>query len=89
MGNTKSQNNKFFFIFSDIDGTFMNHTNYSYSILKKYILLLKDNCQIIFNSSKTFEEMNELNQSLNLRTPFIVENGACIFFPKNYNQVFF
>ena len=67
----------------------MDHKSYSYSILKKYILLLKDNCQIIFNSSKTFEEMNELNQSLNLRSPFIVENGACIFFPKNYNQVFF
>ena len=89
MDNTKSKNNKFFLIFSDIDGTFMNHKNYSYSILKKYILLLKDNCQLIFNSSKTFEEMNELNKSLNLRSPFIVENGACIFFPKNYNQVFF
>ena len=41
MDNTKSKNNKFFLIFSDIDGTFMNHKNYSYSILKKYILLLK------------------------------------------------
>ena len=86
---TKLKNNKFFLIFSDIDGTFMNHKNYSYSILKKYILLLKNNCQVIFNSSKTFEEMNELNQSLKIRSPFIVENGACIFFPKDYNQVFF
>ena len=80
---------KSFLIFSDIDGTFMNHKSYSYSVLKKYIFLLKDRCQLIFNSSKTFEEINELNKTLKIRSPFIVENGACIFFPKNYNQIFF
>ena len=26
--------------------------------------------------------MNELNKSLKIQSPFIVENGACIFFPK-------
>ena len=60
----------------------MNHKSYSYSILKKYIFLLKDRCQLIFNSSKTFEEINELNKTLKIFSPFIVENGACIFFPK-------
>ena len=89
MGNTKPRITKSFLIFSDIDGTFMNHKSYSYSVLKKYIFLLKDRCQLIFNSSKTFEEINELNKTLKIRSPFIVENGACIFFPKNYNQIFF
>ncbi len=89
MHNTKSKVSKTFLIFSDIDGTFMNHKSYSYSILKKYILLLKNHCQVIFNSSKTFEEMIELNKSLRLLSPFIVENGACIFFPKNYKHFFF
>ena len=89
MGNTKPRITKSFLIFSDIDGTFMNHKSYSYSVLKKYIFLLKDRCQLIFNSSKTFEEINELNKTLKISSPFIVENGACIFFPKNYNQIFF
>ena len=89
MDNTKPKIIKIFLIFSDIDGTFMNHKSYSYSVLKKYIFLLKDRCQLIFNSSKTFEEINELNKTLKIRSPFIVENGACIFFPKNYNQIFF
>ncbi len=88
MNNTKS-NNKTFLVFSDIDGTFMNHESYSYSVLKKYILLLKNHCQVIFNSSKTFEEINELNKTLKISSPFIVENGACIFFPEDYNQIFF
>ena len=83
------QNKKTFLIFSDIDGTFMNHKSYSYSTLKKYILIIKKHCQIIFNSSKTFEEINELNKSLKIVSPFIVENGACIFFPRNYNHIDF
>ena len=82
-----NKHNKKFLIFSDIDGSFMNHRSYSYSILKKYILLLKNHCQVIFNSSKTFEEINELNKSLKILSPFIVENGACIFFPRNYNNI--
>ena len=89
MDNTKPKIIKSFLIFSDIDGTFMNHKSYSYSVLKKYIFLLKDRCQLIFNSSKTFEEITELNKTLKISSPFIVENGACIFFPKNYNQIFF
>ena len=81
--------NKKYLIFSDIDGSFMNHRSYSYSTLKKYILLLKNHCQVIFNSSKTFAEINELNKSLKILSPFIVENGACIFFPRNYNNIVF
>ena len=88
MDNTKSKN-KIFLVFSDIDGTFMDHKSYSYSILKKYILLLRNRCQLIFNSSKTFEEINELNKTLKIFSPFIVENGACIFFPENYDQISF
>ena len=84
-----NKHNKKFLIFSDIDGSFMNHRSYSYSTLKKYILLLKNHCQVIFNSSKTFAEINELNKSLKILSPFIVENGACIFFPRNYNNIVF
>ena len=73
-----------FLVFSDIDGSFMNHEDYSYLILKEFIRKIKKQCQIIFTSSKTFEEIIKINKSLELSTPFIVENGACIFFPKSY-----
>ncbi len=71
-------------IFSDIDGTFMNHDNYSYSHLKNYVLKIKNKSLIVFNSSKTFSEIKKINYNLKINVPFIVENGACIFFPKNF-----
>ena len=43
-----------YLIFSDIDGTFMSHENYSFEILRDYILKIKKYCIVIFVSSKTF-----------------------------------
>ena len=37
-----------------------------------------------FVSSKTFSEIKIINEKLNIEFPFIVENGACIYFPKKY-----
>ena len=71
-------------IFSDLDGTFMNHNDYSYSHLKNFISKIKKKSEIIFTSSKTFSEMSKIYENLNINFPFIVENGACIYFPKNY-----
>lgn len=71
-------------IFSDIDGTFLNHENYSHGNLKEYLDRIKSNSYIIFNTSKTFSEVENLHKKLELNFPFIVENGACIFFPKNW-----
>ena len=71
-------------IFSDLDGTFLNHDDYSYSNLKKFISKIKKQSEIIFTSSKTFCEMVKLYEKLNICFPFIVENGGCIFFPQDY-----
>ena len=71
-------------IFSDLDGTFMNHNDYSYSHLKNFISKIKTKSDIIFTSSKTFTEMSKIYKNLNISFPFIVENGACIYFPRNY-----
>ena len=71
-------------IFSDIDGSFLNHDNYSYGNLYSFITKLKKISDIIFVSSKTFAEIKLLNNSLGITFPFIVENGACIFFPESY-----
>ena len=73
-----------YLIFSDIDGTFMSHKNYSFEILREYLLKIKKHCIVIFVSSKTFAEMNYINNQLKIKCPFIAENGSCIYFPKNF-----
>ena len=76
-------------IFSDIDGTFINHDSYSYDSIRNFVIKIKDHHQIIFNSSKTFSEIKKINEDLHLNFPFVVENGACLFFPKNlFNKRF-
>ena len=73
-----------FFVFTDIDGTLLNHSNYSYGDLKKFIKKIKSSAHIIFNTSKTFSEIKNIQKQLDLDFPFIAENGACIFFPHGY-----
>ncbi len=73
-----------YFVFSDIDGTLLNHNNYSFGNLENYIKAIKNNVSLIFNTSKTFSEVTHINKKLSLNAPFIVENGACIFFPLGY-----
>ncbi len=73
-----------FLIFSDLDGTFLNHNTYSFGSLKDYINNLDLEFELIFVTSKTFEEILEIQSKLNINHPFIAENGACIFFPPGY-----
>ncbi len=73
-----------YLVFSDIDGTFMNHENYSFKNLREYVQKIKKNCAVIFVSSKTFEEMKFIKDRLGIEFPFISENGACIYFPESY-----
>lgn len=83
MLNSMKNLNKNIIIFSDIDGSFMNHENYSFDELKLFVARISKICKIIFVSSKTYEEIIKLKKKLKISFPFIVENGACIFFPKN------
>ncbi len=71
-------------IFSDLDGTFLNHDTYTFGCLKSYIEELNFKFELIFVTSKTYEEIIKIKQKLDINFPFIVENGACIFFPLDY-----
>ena len=73
-----------FLIFSDLDGTFLNSETYSFGALKNYIKKFDFQYELIFVSSKTYEEIINIQKKLNINFPFVVENGACIFFPINY-----
>ena len=74
-------------IFTDLDGTLLNHDNYSFNEAKEAIdFLKKKDIPIIFTTSKTKIEVEILQKKVGIKEPFITENGAAIFFPKDYKN---
>lgn len=72
-------------IFTDLDGTLLDHFDYSFS--KAQIMideLKKHKTPIIPNTSKTFVEMLKIQTDLALNSPFIIENGAAVYIPIGY-----
>lgn len=70
-------------IFSDLDGTLLDHFTYKADAAYSTIAQLKDaDIPIILNTSKTTAELANIQAELALDTPFIVENGAAVFIPK-------
>ena len=75
---------KRYLIFTDLDGTLLDHDNYSFGNNKKMIsTIISNKNEIIFNTSKTFSECKKLLKELKLSNmPFSTENGAVLYFPK-------
>lgn len=74
-------------IFTDLDGTFLNHDDYSFDAAKEALAkITKSNIPLVFTTSKTRVEVEILQKKLGIKEPFIIENGAAIFFPKNYQN---
>lgn len=72
-------------LFTDLDGTLIDHHTYSASVAKTALLALTEKgIPVIFCSSKTFAEQLDLQKKLGLHHPFIVENGSAIAIPKGY-----
>lgn len=72
-------------VFSDLDGTLLDHHTYSYApALPMLQKCHSANIPVIPNTSKTFAELTQLRQQLGLDGPFIVENGAAIYMPEFY-----
>ncbi len=72
-------------IFTDLDGTLLDHDSYSIRSSKKALQLLHlQNIPVIFCSSKTYEEQLFIQQKLGIDFPFIIENGSAIIIPSNY-----
>ena len=58
---------KRYLIFTDLDGTLLNHDNYSFGNNKKLIsTIINNKNEIIFNTSKTFSECKKLLKELKL-----------------------
>ena len=70
-------------IFTDLDGTLLDHDSYQWGEAKPALDLCKErHVPVILVSSKTRAEMAPLRAELGLTAPFISENGGGIYFPK-------
>jgi len=78
---TKKQN---YLIFTDLDGTLLDHNTYSTEDAKEMLEYIKlNNIPLIIVTSKTKQEILKLRKQLDINYPFIVENGAGIFLPED------
>lgn len=67
-------------IFSDLDGTLLDHETYSYEAALPTLKRLQDlNVPVILTTSKTQSEVSDLQNEIGLKDFSIVENGAAIF----------
>ncbi|WP_062262514.1 HAD-IIB family hydrolase [Endozoicomonas arenosclerae] len=74
-------------LFSDLDGTLLDHDSYSWKEAKPALDQLKAlNIPVIFNTSKTLSEVLPLQLEMELDHPFITENGMITTIPANYFQ---
>ena len=72
-------------IFTDLDGSLLDHADYSFAGAAHALAALKEAAvPLVMTTSKTRPEVEELQQRLDMVHPFIVENGGGIFFPSPY-----
>ncbi len=72
-------------IFTDLDGTLLDHETYSFAAAREALeTLVREHVPLILCSSKTRAEVELLQQELRLSHPFISENGGALYVPKGY-----
>ena len=72
-------------IFSDLDGTLLDHRTYSFDPARPALeALLEAGVPLVFCTSKTRFETEHWRRVLDNVHPFIVENGAAVFVPDGY-----
>ncbi|MEF8848063.1 MAG: HAD-IIB family hydrolase [Candidatus Thermoplasmatota archaeon] len=72
-------------IFSDLDGTLLDHDTYSYKDAEKNLKIIKNlGIPLVFCTSKTRSEIEYWRDKMKNYHPFISENGGGIFIPENY-----
>ncbi len=72
-------------VFTDLDGTLLNHHDYSWEAARPALERLdKLGIPLILNTSKTYEEVRQIRDDLDNHHPFIVENGSAVYTPTSY-----
>lgn len=79
------QNTHNLVVFTDLDGTLLDHDTYSFQAALPALEQLRSNhIPVIPVTSKTCSELLTLRRELENEHPFVVENGAAIYFPTDY-----
>jgi mannosyl-3-phosphoglycerate phosphatase len=74
-------------VFTDLDGSLLDHDTYSFENARPALERIRDQgIPLVFASSKTRSEIEALQAAMGIREPFIVENGAAVFFPDGYRN---
>jgi len=72
-------------VFTDMDGTLLDHDTYSYDAARPALeLLRREGVPLVICTSKTRVEIEKFRVELDISDPFISENGGAIFVPKGY-----
>lgn len=72
-------------VFTDLDGTLLDHSTYSFGEAEKALKSLRErNIPLILCSSKSRDEIKIYREKLSNNEPFISENGGAIFIPEGY-----
>ncbi|WP_342679102.1 mannosyl-3-phosphoglycerate phosphatase [Methanofollis sp. UBA420] len=75
-------------IFTDLDGTLLDHDTYSFAAAAPALRLLSlKRCPLVICTSKTRAEIEVVRDKLGFTDPFISENGGAIFIPRGYFTV--
>ena len=69
-------------VFTDLDGTLLDHHTYALGEAAIWLQRLKRaQIPVVINTSKTATEVHHLQKTLALQAPFGVENGAAVYYP--------
>jgi mannosyl-3-phosphoglycerate phosphatase len=72
-------------IFTDLDGTLLDHNTYSYKKAEDALVYINENkIPLVICTSKTASEIEYWRKKIDNKHPFISENGGGIFIPKSY-----
>jgi mannosyl-3-phosphoglycerate phosphatase len=72
-------------IFTDLDGTLLDHTTYRWTAARRALAILRRRAvPLVIVTSKTCAEVLPILRALRRREPFVVENGGAIYFPEGY-----
>jgi mannosyl-3-phosphoglycerate phosphatase len=69
-------------VFTDLDGTLIDHDTYDFTAARDALDLLKTHSiPVVICSSKTRSEIEIYRQRMGINDPFISENGGAVFLP--------